>query len=221
MFVRVMLLSVVALAVSGLAAQNLPTIDQVLSGHGKPPGKGRLLLLQGHCDASNLEESGPFELRVASPRIAMDLNRSSLKTGFDGKQLWRQEAGQPAVGLPAGPLIEAIAIFDPDRRRRWKELYPRIAVVRDEKLGNRTVLVLETEPGAKSTMRFYVDPQESDLLRAETMPGLNFEMSDYRDVGGWRIPFHIVQSTPGGVYTFHVEKGEAVQAMDDSFFAMP
>ena len=54
------------------------------------------------------------------------------------------------------------------------------------------------------------------------MPGLTFDMSDYRRVSGWSIPFHIVQRTPQGlVYTFRVANTAALQAIDDSRFAPP
>ena len=58
------------------------------------------------------------------------------------------------------------------------------------------------------------------LLRADVLPGLTFEMSDYREVDGWPLPFQVVQKTPRDVYTFHVSKAERA-AIDEAVFALP
>jgi hypothetical protein len=91
-------------------------------------------------------------------------------------------------------------------------------VLRRETIDGRAALVVETEPGAT---RFYIEEQSGRLLRADILPGLTFEMSDYREVDGWPIPFQVVQKTPrGDVYAFQVAKAEHA-AIDEAVFAPP
>jgi hypothetical protein len=214
-------LSTAALFGLALFAQELPRVDQII-GRNRGTAKAPSLRLQGHIASSNPEESGPFDIWISSPRIAINLNTGDLKMGFDGKQFWRLQSGGPVLTLPGGPITEVVAIFDPARRLRWKELHPKIAVVRRQKLGDRTAFVLETQPGDPDTLRFYIDDQSGDLIRAEVKPGLALDLSDYRNINGWLIPFHIVQTTPeGSDYTYHVIKGDAVDAIDDALFVVP
>jgi hypothetical protein len=210
---------IIAFACVALIGQELPSVDKAIS---QTAAKIPRMRIEGQCESSNPEESGPFEIWIDSPKVAMSLKGGDLRTGFDGNQLWRQQRGQAAIKLPRGPLTEAIAIFDPARRLRWKELHPKIAVVRRENLGGRTVFVLETEPGAPNTSRFYIDSENGDLIRAEVLPGLTFEMSGHRKVNGWPMPFEIVQTTPPGtVYSFRVTKANAVDTIDDGIFSVP
>jgi hypothetical protein len=198
-------------------AEELPGVDQLIARapHGQAPPT---IVLRGRCEASNPEETGAFEIWISSPRVALNLSDGSVRTAFDGQQLWRRQAGLPPAMLPPGPLVNAVAIFDPARRLHWKELYPKIAVLRREPINERPALVVETEPRAT---RFYIDDQSGHLLRADILPGLTFEMSDYREVDGWPIPFQVVQKTPrGDVYTFHIAKAEH-SAIDEAVFAPP
>jgi hypothetical protein len=210
-------------AVFGLVlfAQELPSVDKIIA-RNRGTAKTMNLRLQGNLVSSNAEESGPFEIWISSPRIALNLNAGDLKMGFDGKQFWRLQRGEPLVTLPGGPITEVVAIFDPARRLRWKELHPKIDVVRRQKLGDRTAFVLETLPGAPDTLRFYIDDGSGDLVRAELMPGLALELSNYRNINGWPIPFHIVQTTrDGSEYTYNVIKCDAIDAIDDALFVVP
>jgi hypothetical protein len=210
---------IIAFASVALIGLELPSVDKVIS---QTTVNIPRMRIEGQCESSNPEESGPFEIWINSPKIAISLKRGDLRTGFDGNQLWRQQRGQPAIKLPLGPLTEAIAIFDPARRLRWKELHLKIAVVRREKLGGRTAFVLETDPGAPSTARFYIDTENGDLIRAKVLPGLTFEMSGHRKLNGWPMPFEIVQTTPPGtVYNFRVSKANAVDTIDDGIFSVP
>lgn len=82
--------------------------------------------------------------------------------------------------------------------------------------------MIETDPGAAATIRFFVEVESGDIARAEILPGLSFEMSGYRVVSGWRIPFRIVQTSPQrSVYTFRIEKTAGLEAIEDSLFAKP
>jgi hypothetical protein len=224
---RVFVLSISVSAGAVLCAQELPGVDQVIGQRGvgergQHAGKGAALLLKGNIEASNPEESGPFEIYIRSPRVAINLSDGALRSGFDGKQLWRSQRGQPTVALPAGPLLEAVAVFDPARRFHWRESFPRIAVVRRQQISDRDAFVLETEPGAPGALRFFIDVGSGDLARAELLPGLTFDMSEYRTVSGWRIPFRIVQTLPqGSVYTFRADKAMAMDVIDDAVFSTP
>lgn len=218
-------LTLIAAAVA--SAQELPSVDRVLSlqrgsSSERVPKGAASFILKGNCDASNTRESGPFQIWVSDPRITMSLNDGDLKTGFDGKQLWRLERGRASVILPGGPLTEALAIFDPARRLNWTQIYPRIRVLREQEIGRRSAFVLETEPGAPGTSRFFIDKENGDLLRAEILPGLTFDLSDFHNLSGWSVPFHIVETTPrGDVYAFQVTSGDAVKELDGALFAAP
>lgn len=211
----------------GAFAQEFPNVDQVIDQRGgaewRQASRNRpVLLLQGNLEASNPEENGAFEIRISSPRVAINLSDGALRSGFDGKALWRQQRGQPVIALPGGPLQEAVSVFDPARRLRWREIYPKIAVVRRQQLSRRDAWVLETDPGTAGTIRFFVDVESGDLARAEILPGISFDMSDYRVASGWRIPFRIVQTSPqGSVYTFRIEKTAALDVIEDATFSKP
>ncbi len=210
---------VVCLFAAALAAsaQESPSVDQLIARvrHGQAPPN---MVLRGRCESSNPEESGPFEIWISSPRVALNLGNGSLKSAFDGKQLWRLQAGMAPTTLPPA-LVNAVAIFDPARRLHWKELYPKVAVVGRESIHDRAAFIVQTEPGGT---RFYIDAQTGLPLRADVLPGLTFELSDYREVDGWPVPFEVVEKTPqGDIYTFRVAKAENAASIDDAVFTPP
>ena len=146
----VVCLVAIALLQFTVTAQELPRIDQLLAQarHGEAPPK---MALRGRCEASNPEESGPFEIWISSPRVAINLGAGNLRSGFDGKQLWRMQAGLPPAVMPTGPLVNAVAIFDPARRLHWKELYPNIAVVGREDVNGRPLLLWRPGPARRDS----------------------------------------------------------------------
>jgi hypothetical protein len=107
-------------------------------------------------------------------------------------------------------------------------VFSELRVEKHVKVGDRdTVMILGQRPG-QPPVEMYFDDQSALLVRtvryAQTPLGLNptqVDYSDYRGVGGVKMPFAWTSATPGGRFTIQIERAQPNAAIPDSSFQMP
>jgi hypothetical protein len=220
-----MVLSTLLFPTAPKAADDLPTVDQVIKQHVDALGgrtaleKHSTLVLSGNCEASVPDESGPVEILVRTPQVAFNLGKGGLQQGFTGTTVWRHAANEALQQRSGRQYAELVTVFDPARVLSWKEWYPEIAVTGIEKVDGREAYVIETHPGTATSERILIDRQSGLLVRDEVMPGVVFTFSDYRAVDAIQIPFMIQQTAPSGLtYIFRFAEVKHREATDDSLF---
>src|SRR5262249_5137947 len=104
----------------------------------------------------------------------------------------------------------------------WRAGFP------DLRIDGRAVQVVEGASGGNFRVKLYFDKESGLLVRqvryTETVVGpipTHIEYSDYRAVGGVKIPFHWVTTWTHGQSTTQLSEAQANPAIDAARFAKP
>lgn len=179
-----------------------------------------------------------FELYFKAPslRLSMWLGEGRdllLMTGCDGSTAWY--IGQDAIRHESKPK--------PGSEHECKPGYeplPLLRVAPNVKLqlrgrknlrGQAAWAVRVQDPKSSFTETYYFDAQTYLLLRSEIVANesafsavpsqLNRSYSDYREVGGIKLPFMIVEESEGSTLTTTLREVEVNAPLDDARFRKP
>jgi hypothetical protein len=185
------------------------------------------------------EQHGTFEYSFKAPnlhvyRVRAD-NGSSVETqGCDGVTAWwitltgmhRDYKPQPGEDYGCEGASDGVP-------RALRDTNLKIHLKGKEKLGGETTfVVLGQHPGSEVEETLYFDPQ-SYLLKcwktvwpAELLPvGRPYKIerfyADYRDVGGIKVPFRVVEQTPFAMLVTTLKDVKINGPLDDASFAEP
>jgi hypothetical protein len=214
----------------------LPTVAEIMALRRLPAASARATLrttgsirvpssaVEGRFSSSS---AGDDRLRVdldfdRSVRVRTVLNQgraSTTTTGGRSKQLVGKQLAQARLGHPA--------VLSGD----WRKYYDNVRVLRTGELGGRKVYGMQLESVGLPPMRTVVDAETGDVLQAQqaiwdsesgAIPTTT-NYSDYREVGGMRIPHRYIVSTEmGGRMIFQVERAEVdVELAPDTFTLDP
>ncbi len=126
----------------------------------------------------------------------------TIHEGFDGAVGWVQspQGVQDKAGAELTELKRR-AIFN--RELKLKELYPKLSVLRKDKVGERDAFVLQATPADGPPELWYLDAQTSLLLRMDARLTTQFGefdaetyFEDFREVDGVKIAFRIHRPKP-------------------------
>jgi photosynthetic reaction center cytochrome c subunit len=149
-------------------------------------------------------------------------------TAFDGHEGWLA-APKHAVREMHGPETDAAAM-DADLHfpAHLKEMFSKAEVRGKERIGDHDAYLVVGQREGKTPLRLYFDETSGLLVRlvrfGETPLGqlpTQIDYSDYREVGGVKIPFRWTLARPGGLFTIQVNKVEQNVRVDDAKFAKP
>jgi hypothetical protein len=140
---------------------------------------------------------------------------------------------------PRGPAAEQRLVRSPSARRHhpavlfgdWRKYYDTVRVVRAGELAGRKVYGVQLESAGLSPMRVTLDAETGDVLQTQqamwipeagAIP-MTTTYSDYREVGGMRVPHSYIESTEiGGRMKSQVERVEVgVELAPDTFALQP
>jgi hypothetical protein len=130
-----------------------------------------------------------------------------------GKQLAQTRLGHPSV------------LFGD-----WRKYYDTVRVVRAGELGGRKVYGIQLESAGLPPMRLTLDAETGDVLQTQQAMWIpeagaiptTTTYSDYRDVGGMRVPHRCIESTEiGGRMIFQVERVEVGVELAPDTFTLP
>lgn len=219
-------------------ATGLPSADELLARHVQALG-GKAALekitsrsLKGTLELPALGANSPWaSLAKAPDKTWQQFDVPTIGTiteGFDGRVAWSQST-LGALDKSGAELAEVKrrAVFH--RELKFKEVFPKLRVLRKDKLGARDTLVLEATPADGPPERFHFDAQSGLLLRHEAHYVTQFGefeaatlFEDYREVDGVRIPFTIRRPEPEHLaFTVKLTEVKHNVPIDDAKFSKP
>ena len=173
----------------------------------------------------------PIEISARAPNQRSQVVRTSegdaVKT-FDGTSAWAAEGWRPMplLVLTSGNLdaarLEATIGFPAAIRQLFKQW-----VVSSTTIDGKVTQLLQASNPGQLPVNFYFD--ETGLLvrvvrwnrtAVGTVP-MQFEYSDYRDVAGVKMPFHIVNTWTDGQNTIVLKEIQANADIPPARFAQP
>lgn len=142
----------------------------------------------------------------------------SIRTVVNGDRAWAKEFNLPVEELD-GALLEQVRFEDPlILARDWRTLFEKIEVVGKDKVGKEEVWVVRTKPKNLPASTKHISAKTGLILKEE-LPQvargvghvlMTIRYQDYRDVGGFKIPFKSLLSNPTmGRMIVTLEKADA------------
>ena len=111
---------------------------------------------------------------------------------------------------------------------QWRDFYPKVELAGKEKVGEREAYKIIMTPASGQPVTRYIDAENFLIVRQistrESSGGvvtIDASLSDYRDVGGVKVPFLIHQKMPGYELLIKMIVVENNAPIDDSRFARP
>ncbi len=153
-----------------------------------------------------------------------------IKQGVDGDSVWSYNpmAGglQEVTGAAADDMKRA-AVFNAPLK--WRTLYSKVELVGQESIGDRKAYVIRLIPLTGSPDTHFFDADTFLMIRQAgkraTPQGemeLTVDLSDYHDVNGIKVPFHIKQKIGGmGEMSLTMSEVKYNVPIEDSVFAKP
>ena len=219
------------------AAENLPTVDQVLDKYLQAIGgkaafeklKTRVMTgTQVGADGTAI----PIETYQEAPDKVVSIltaKNGVMMSGYNGTVGWAKSP-RAQRQLSGGQLASMKRAADFYGDIKLKELYPNLEVVDREKVGERDAYLLASQPSPNRIEKLYFDTQTGLLLRIQTITQTviapvpeQTDFDDYRDVDGVKLPFIIRQSSvnPRDGWTRKYTEIKHNVTIDEAKFNMP
>jgi photosynthetic reaction center cytochrome c subunit len=158
----------------------------------------------------------------------MDTPRGESVTAYNGRVGWMSGGAGPPRAITGDELAAERLHAQFDLALGLKKLYPRLRVVRPEKVGGMEAEVLLGFATGQPPVKLDFDPQSGLLVRVETLAetplGPNptaVDYADYRQVNGIKVPFKWTIARPGMQFTIQVASVRQNVPIDNSKFAAP
>jgi hypothetical protein len=136
--------------------------------------------------------------------------------GSDGDVTWVQDPG--GVELKDDPIWRKTAwLFDPQGALQMNAYFPGLEIRSRETLDGRQVYALLPAELDETHYTLYFDVDTGLLVRI----GYYWELEDYREVDGVRLPFRVAMSRKGGSSTYKFDLVKHNLPLDDVLFAAP
>ena len=168
--------------------------------------------LDGSVQIRTVLNKGRASAAVSGPSAGLGAGAPSME--LTGKQLAQIRLGHPSV------------IFGD-----WRKYYDTVRVVRAGELGGRKFYGVQLESAGLPPMRVSLDAETGDVLQTQQAMWIpeagaiptTTTYSDYREVGGMRVPHRYIESTEiGGRMILQVERVEVgVELAPDTFTLQP
>lgn len=197
-------------------------------------GEGVIAKLKSLEEKGTFEAGGhqfPVEIFVQSPdHFAMVTHwpNGDGSTTFDGHAGWVTFPGRPQRPMSAADADAARMDADLHFAIDSGKLFSELRVEKETKVGDRDALMISGQRPGLPPVELCFDKQSGLLVRmvryAQSALGQNptqIDYSDYRDVGGAKLPFHWVSATPSGRFTIQLESAQANVSIPESRFAKP
>ena len=165
-------------------------------------------------------------------RIDIDLDRfGQIQTVLNNRRGWRAVTGGALTELAGKELRQALLGHPSVLHGDWRKHYDAVRVLRAGQLEGRKIYVVQLESAGLAPTLVSVDAETGDVLqdlRTLVATGVGAipvttTYSDYRDVGGRRVPYRSVETTEQtGRTIYEVERVEiGVELNPDVFTLQP
>jgi len=173
----------------------------------------------------------PIEILKKSPdHLAMVThwpNGDSI-TAFDGQAGWVAFPGRPLRPMNAADMDASRMDADVHFPLDVPKMFAEVRVERALKIGDRDAVMLSGQRPNQPPVEMYFDVQSGLLVRlvryTQSPLGRNptqVDFSDYREVGGVKVPFQWTSATPTGRFTIQIESAEPNPSIPESRFQKP
>ena len=180
---------------------------------------------------------GTYELSTKAPnkvRVLIKLDLSSLGAPepmtidqrFDGTSAMTMNSMQGNTTIAGSQLEHMKNNAFPSPLLNYKTNGMKFEVLPKEQVAGRDAILVVATPKVGPAMKLYFDPESGLLVRSVVR--LNSpqegeieqmsEPSDYRAVDGVKVPFKIVNTSPGQTVVITITKVENNVALDDAIF---
>jgi hypothetical protein len=136
--------------------------------------------------------------------------------GYDGKNFWHSEGGETVIREKTIPLKHRF-IFDPRGSLSVEYYFPNLSVESIEMIKDRKCYKLQPEGLKEAHFSLFFDVETGLLVRI----GYYWDLEDYREIDGVKMPFKITMGRKGGSSTFVLQSIEHNVPLEDDTFAIP
>lgn len=240
-----------ALTVAGTLWASLAqaqTVDEVIERHlAAVGGRTALAKLETRVatgtvtiSTQGISLAGPLEVYAKAPNksrtlITLDLSQfgaaaMTIDQRCDGKTAYAANSMQGDREITGAQLQTMLNESFPSHFLNYKAAGATVELAGRDKVGDRAAYVLLYTPKVGSAVREYVDAETYLPLRtvekvsAAELGGeveQTSEMSDFRDVGGFKVPFLISTVNPAQTITITLKSVEHNKPIDDAMFSRP
>jgi outer membrane lipoprotein-sorting protein len=240
-------LSVAVLSAAPGSAAVQQTADQVVEKHlSAMGGRAALSKLTSRRATGNVtistpggDISGPIEIFAKAPnktRAVMQLDLSALGVTepmnldqkFDGTTGWTLNSLQGDNQITGNQLENMRNNTFPSPLLTYKAAGSKLELLPKETVADKELVVIRLTPKTGSAYTMYLDSSTYLLVKAVAKV-VTAEMgeleqtnqpSDYRDVGGLKVPFQVINATSVQTVTIRLDKVEHNVAIDDAIFSV-
>ena len=218
-------------------ASTLPTVTEIMTLRRIPAASARATMrttgsvrfpqsgVEGRFSSStagdnrlrtDLDLDGSVQIRTA---VLNKGRASAAVSGAPSRELTGKQLAQTRLGHPS-------VLFGD-----WRKFYDTVRVVRAGELGGRTIYVVRLESAGLPPALVSLDAETGDVLQTQQAMWVpeagaiptTTTYSDYREVGGMRVPHRYIESTEmGGRMIFQAERVEVgVELAPGTFTLQP
>jgi hypothetical protein len=212
------------------AERDLPAVDKVLERYVEAVG-GREAIEKLTTRVCRIEQT--HDLNWTDPKVQKVQMETYAKNphlivwkeqkptgdrleGFDGKNSWHSEGGETVIRKESIPLKQRF-IFDPRGPLSVEYYFPNLSVESIEMVEERECYKLQPEGLKEAHFSLYFDVETGLLIRI----GHYWDIEDYREIDGVKVPFEIIMGRKGGSSTFAFKSIEHNVPLEDNIFAIP
>ncbi len=182
--------------------------------------------------------TGPIEISSKSPNktlafMKLDLSPLGvtetmvLQQKFDGTNAWMLNSLQGDTQITGNQLENMRNATFPTPLLNYKATDAKVELLPKATVAGKEYLALRLTPKSGSAVTMYFDPATYLLMRTSAKVNTpemgeldnSSEVSDYRDVGGIKVPFVVINANQAQSVTIKLDKVEHNVAIDDAIFS--
>lgn len=230
------------------ATASAQTADEIVEKHLAAIG-GRPVLVKATSQVAKgtlavstqgMDLGGTVEIYRKAPNKARSVLRIDLSAmggtevvieqRCDGKTAYASNSMQGDREITGEQLQGMLNASFPSPLLTYKDAGAAVTLLGKEKLGDRDVYVLQYAPKAGPSSKNYIDAQTYMLVRNTSSIDVpeaggkldqSSDFSDFRDAGGIKMPFRIVQNNASQTVSITLSSVEINVPVDDATFARP
>lgn len=187
---------------------------------------------KGTMEFKPMDMRGTVEIYGKAPNkqlvVTLIEGVGEIRQGFDGQVAWGQGAAGDITEIGGAALEDLKRSATFNAPLKWREIFPKAELAGEETVGGRKAYVLKLTTAAGKLVTHYYDAETFYLLRdmgiRETPQGameITADFSDYREVGGIKVPFRINQVMPMAEIVITISEMQNNIAIPDSQFSKP
>jgi CubicO group peptidase (beta-lactamase class C family) len=213
-------------------ASTLPTVTEIMTLRRIPAASAAATMrMTGSVRFPESAVEGRFSSSTAGDdrlRMDLDLERSvQIRTVLNKGRVSQTRSGAASRELTGRQLAQMRLGHPSVLFGDWRKYFDTVRVVRAGELGGRKIYVVRLDSGGLPPVLVSLDAETGDVLQTQqamwvpeagAMPTTT-TYSDYREVGGMRVPHRYIESTEmGGRMIFQAERVEVgVELAPDTF----